>query len=287
MTSGLEGVLVARDWCGHMLNAEALPELQARAVDEARASQDALAGLVSVVTPARDAAHVIEAAVRSVAEQTVPVLEHIVVDDGSTDGCDEVVRRLQARYPHVVYLQQSQQGSGPARNAGIEHARGRYIAFLDSDDWWLPNKLARQLAFMEANDVVFSYGDYVKRDIESGAILASYELPETVGYEDLVRACPIGCLTAAYNQEAIGKHYMPSFRRGQDWALWLALARAGYQARKYPGTEAVYNNRAGSLSARKILKGLDIYRIYRTEEGFGPLQALWYLGRHTASKLKT
>lgn len=235
---------------------------------------------VSVVTAAHNAADVIDRAVRSVAGQTRPVHEHVIVDDGSTDGTRAVVDRLREEFPHISYVYQLRAGPAVARNRGIDRATGRLIAFVDSDDWWLPQKLEHQVAFMESTGAVFTYGDYEKRDARTGNILARYELPESLEHEDLLGNCPIGCLTAAYDQSALGKRYMPDVRRGQDWGLWLALTRDGTTAYKYPGNHAVYNESCGSLSSGKVRKAVDVFRIYRREEGFGFWRSARYLWRH-------
>lgn len=244
-----------------------------------------LSGLVSVVTPARDSATLIERAIRSVAAQTVAPLEHIVVDDGSTDGTADIVERLRGEFPHVRYERQSWQGAAVARNRGIELARGRYIAFLDSDDCWGERKLEHQIAYMEDRGALFSYGDYTIRDPRTGGVIRVFRSPDRLGYEDFLNGCPIGCLTACYNQERLGKVYMPLVRRGQDWGLWLALTRGGTTAMRYPGNHAVYHVRGGSLSSNKLLKSLDVYRIYRREERKGPLESLWYLTRFSWPKI--
>lgn len=240
-----------------------------------------LAGSVSVVTPTFNAAQVLTEAIRSVCAQTVPVLEHIVIDDGSTDATREVVEELQRTVPHLVYIRRPRENAAAARNAGIEAARGTYIAFLDSDDFWLPRKIERQLGFMRTRDCVFSYGSYVVRHRISGKTLRTHQPPAMVGYRDLLRSCPVGCLTAAYNQEALGKRYMPAVARGQDWGLWLALTRNGVRGMRYPGVEAVYVCGGESLSANKLSKGRDMYRIYRQYERFGRLRAFWHLARHS------
>ena len=250
-------------------------------VAEARPSAlAALDGLVSVVTPARNMAWCIEEVVRCVAQQTIAPLEHIIVDDGSVDGTVEIVARLQATHPRVVLLSQPQLGSAAARNRGIEYARGRYIAFLDGDDYWRERKIERQVRYMERHGALFTYGDYDRVDGRTGIAVAHYDAPASVEHADLLYGCPIGCLTAAYNQEVLGKFYMPGVARGHDWGLWLRLTRAGQRAEKFPGTEAVYRCHRGSLSADKFRKGLDIYRIYRTDEGMSVGAALHKLACH-------
>jgi len=241
---------------------------------------------VSVVTAAHDAVDVIEQAIRSVADQTLPVYEHIVVDDGSRDGTARVVEDLKAEFPHLVCLTQSRQGSAVARNRGIERATGRYIAFLDSDDWWRAGKVAAQIPFMEETGAPFTFGDYEKHDPATGRFIARYAVPASIGYGELLRGCPIGCLTVAYDQFVLGKRYMPAVARGQDWGLWLALTRDGLRARKYPGNYAVYTERSGSLSSDKLAKVKDIYSIYRAYERFAIPTASYFLARHVLSALR-
>jgi glycosyltransferase involved in cell wall biosynthesis len=241
---------------------------------------------VSVVMPAHDAAGELS---RSLASALLPTryrLQVIVVDDGSRDATRECVEAIQDNTPGVEYLWQPHRGAAAARNLGIEAATGRYIAFLDSDDLWLPGKLEAQIGFMQRKQVAFSYGDYERRDRKTGATLGTFVAPERHGYRDLLHGCPIGCLTAAYDQQALGKVYMPAVRRGQDWGLWLALTRLGGPARKYPGVHAVYHTGGDSLSANKMAKVHDVYRVYREQEGLDPLRSGWYLLHHAVNALR-
>tara|TARA_R110002126_G_scaffold10245_43_gene46598 strand:- start:2844 stop:3620 length:777 start_codon:yes stop_codon:yes gene_type:complete len=243
-------------------------------------SDKPLDNLVSVITPVFNGAKYIHSSVAAVASQSIKVLEHIVIDDGSSDNTLQILQQLQHEYPHLKVLSQRNQGAGVARNAGIAAAEGKYIAFLDSDDGWLKNKLEQQIGFMETTGAVFSYGDYDEVDEVSGQTIASFKLPQRLTYRQLLNGCPIGCLTAAYNQLALGKCYMPLVRRGQDWGLWLAITRTGADAVKYPGNCARYNRLQVSLSKNKLKKMLDVYQIYSTEERLNPVRCGYHLFRH-------
>lgn len=248
-------------------------------------NQSSLGGLVSVITPAFNAVASLERVVCSVASQSVPVLEHIVIDDGSNDGTAEVLGRLSREFGHLRTIAQPRRGAANARNAGIEVARGRYVTFLDSDDEWRPDKLAHQVGFMEDTGTLFSYGDYWQCRNSDHGDLDVYRTPESLDYSDFLNGCPIGCLTVAYNQEQLGKVYMPEVRRGHDWGLWLALTRDGTVARRYPGIAAIYHVRRGSLSKDKLRKAWDVYRIYRDQERVGRVRSLFLLGRHSWNSL--
>ena len=242
-------------------------------------------GLVSVITPAHNAATTLPACVASVAAQGDIVKEHIVINDGSTDATAELLAELKPSHPKLRLLAQTHKGAGPARNAGIEAATGRYIAFLDSDDLWLPEKLNQQVQFMQATAAPFTYGAYHINHQQSGRVIATYNPPSSACHRTLLRSCPIGCLTAAFDQRRLGKRYMPTHGRGQDWALWLDLTRHGLIARRYPGVLATYHRSHQSLSARKLCKAWDMYRIYREVAGQPPLESLVLLFHHTLSRL--
>lgn len=138
---------------------------------------------------------------------------------------------------------------------------------------------------MAANDVAFSYGDYYDVDATTGTVLGRHEAPKQLTYSDLLRGCPIGCLTVAFDQTVLGKRYMPDVRRGQDWGFWLALPRDGAVAQRYPGCHAYYHRAGDSLSSAKIVKVVDIYRIYREQERIGPVRTLFYLLSHVIGAL--
>ena len=235
---------------------------------------------VSVITAAFNSAGVIERNIRSVAAQSLQPKEHIIIDDGSVDDTAGIARRLRREFPHLRIIRQANGGAARARNAGIEAATGRLVAFLDSDDAWSEHKLESQVRFMTENAVAFSYGDYHDVDSTTGTVLGRHEAPPQLTYLDLLRGCPIGCLTVAFDQAALGKRFMPDVRRGQDWGFWLELTRDGTVGRRYPGCHADYYRARGSLSTAKFSKAGDIYRIYRQQEQFGRVRSLHYLFSH-------
>lgn len=240
---------------------------------------------VSVVTPMYNAAEVIGRCVQSVAQQTYSPCEHVIVDDGSVDGSIEIVERLSIRYPAIRLIRQENQGAGAARNAGIACARGRYIAFLDADDCWDFEKLESQITFMKEEDIAFSYGDYFAIDAVTRETAGICTAPSCLRYHDLLRRCSIGCLTAAYDTESLGKVYMPPVRRGQDWGLWLRLTRKGGAAHRYPGCHAYYSTGGKSLSGAKVRKAADVYSIYRHYEGIGRVYAFRLMCEHIVSSV--
>lgn len=241
---------------------------------------------VSVITPAYNCEKFIRQTVDCVANQTLKVKQHIIINDGSTDNTLAILHRLQTQYPHLLVLNQPNSGAAAARNLGIHHASARYIAFLDSDDSWAPEKLEKQISFMEHNDIVFSYGDYEEIDEDTGEILHKYHLPSSLTYKQLLNGCPIGCLTAAYNQEKLGKRYMPQIRRGQDWALWLAITKDNIVAKRYDGCLAQYRMVNSSLSKNKFKKMFDVLEIYTKEQQLNWFSSAWHLFLHVLYVLR-
>ncbi|MER2507178.1 glycosyltransferase family 2 protein [Amaricoccus sp.] len=237
------------------------------------------APLVSVITPVRDAAGTLPATVASVRAQTRGDWEMLLIDDGSTDGSAALAAGFAAADPRIQALaQESHLGTAAARNRGIAAARGRYVAFLDADDLWRPEKLARQLAFMAAGGHVFAFSAYRRMD-EAGRPLGVVGVPARVGYEDLLRDNVIGCLTAIYDARALGPVEMPPLVRRQDFGLWLRLLKLTPHAHGQDEVLADYRVRPGSLSRNKFAAARDNWRLYREVEALPPARAAYYFLR--------
>lgn len=235
--------------------------------------------LVTVVTPAYRVESRLPDTIESVLAQTMPSLEHLIVDDASPDGTWNVIQRYASQDSRVVAIR-LEENAGPAhaRNAAIRASRGRYVAFLDADDLWLPHKLERQLAFMRHHDAPLSFSWYERVDDEgqrSGRVVSA---PSEVGYRDLLKSNHIGCLTAMYDSNVLGKPEMPSIRVHQDWGYWLALTRTGIVARCVPEVLALYRYSYGqTVSSNKLRTVGYKWRVFRELEGFGVFRSLYYL----------
>ena len=183
-------------------------------------SSGAEAPLFTVVTPVWNAAATLAEAVESVAAQTLPDWEQILVDDGSTDGSRAAAAALAAADPRRRLLAwDDNRGAAEARNAAIRAARGRYIAFLDADDRWHPDKLARQLAQFRATGAGLVFSAYARVDA-AGRRLGTVTVPPRVTRADLLDGNVIGCLTAAYDTRRHGRVEMPPLRRRVPAPAW-------------------------------------------------------------------
>ncbi|WP_264214794.1 glycosyltransferase family 2 protein [Leisingera thetidis] len=254
--------------------------------DPAAAGASAAAPLVSVVMPAYNAAAVLGRAVASVRAQTLADWELLIADDGSRDGTGALARAEAAREPRIrVLALPENRGAAAARNLALAAARGRYIAFLDADDTWLPQKLARQVGWMQAEGIAFSYTSYLRGDGQAWSLRRA---PASVTRRQLLRGNAIGCLTAVCDRQMLGDFTMPGFRRRQDYALWLQLLRRVPQAHGLDEPLACYWREKGRASlSSNLLKGArGTLQVYREQEQLSWPLALWCLLRHLSRHLR-
>ena len=241
--------------------------------------------VTSIITPSHNSTQFISATIQSVLNQSISDWELIIVDDCSSDNSVEVVQSFVERDSRIKLIQLSENsGAAVARNRAIEAAQGRYIAFLDSDDLWLPGKLEKQLAFMQANNYPFTYAAYDKID-ENGQVFGHIGVPDRVCYSDLLKTCSIGCLTAIYDTEYFGKVTMPLIRKRQDLGLWLKLLKKTEYAYGLNETLAQYRVRTDSISANKANAAKFTWRLYREVEGLNLLKASYYFSHYAVRGL--
>ena len=243
--------------------------------------------LVTIVTPVHNSEKYLTNTIASVKSQTYANWEHILVDDCSTDESAEIIKKHIAQDRRIQYHRlPKNSGAGIARNKAIELAQGDYIAFLDSDDLWRPEKLFKQLTFMQANDYKFSFTSYELMS-ETGEPLSKKVIAkEQVTYDSALYKNPIGCLTVMYDVSFFGKQYMPAIRKRQDYALWLKLLKKtnGYGLQE---SLAFYRTGNASISSNKLDLLKYEWKIYREVEGLSWLKSSFYLLSAIILKLKT
>jgi teichuronic acid biosynthesis glycosyltransferase TuaG len=233
--------------------------------------------LVSIITPSFNSLQYIKETIVSIQNQTYTNWELIITDDCSTDGTIEFIKKLSLSDARIKCYQLSKNcGAGVARNNSIRYASGNYIAFCDSDDLWTLDKLEKQLAFLEVNNLSFTCSAYQKID-EDGNKMGIFYPPEKITFNDLLKSCSIGCLTAIYDVSKIGKIYMPDIRRRQDYGLWLKIFKIiGSTEVMSTQVTAYYRIRKDSISRNKIRAALFHYQILR-EYGEGSfLKSIYY-----------
>lgn len=235
-------------------------------------------GLVSVIMATFNASKFLAESIESVLNQTYSHLELLITDDHSSDPKTlQILRHYSEKDPRVkVFHLQSNQGPGSARNNSIKNAQGRFIAFCDSDDRWFPEKLERQLAFMQEKDCALSCTSYISCDDkneETGIVIA----PERISFGMMKRDNKVGCLTAVYDVEKLGcKYYMPGLRKRQDWALFLSIIRKCRMAYAIQEPLAYYRHRNHSVSSNKLSLIKYNVKVYETILGFSKAKAYLY-----------
>lgn len=235
--------------------------------------------LVSVIMPAYNSAAYISEAIGSVMQQTYTHWELIVIDDASTDDSILIVKQLMQEEQRIMLLQNFQNsGPGPTRNAGIKAAKGDFIAFLDSDDVWLPAKLEVQLGFMKKHDLKICFSSYYLMNEEGVKLPHIIEALPVLTYSKLLLSNYVGNLTGIYDARG-GKFYAPYLRKRQDWGLWLKVIKHTGQARGITEPLAIYRIRKGSLSRNKYALIKHNFRVYRNFLRFGRLKSALYLSR--------
>ena len=166
-------------------------------------------------------------------------------------------------------------GAAVARNTGIENASGRFIAFLDSDDRWHPEKLQKQVSFMLDHDYALTYTQYHQVN-EHGELIGHLYFPDKTNYHSLLKTCIIGCLTAMYDTQKLGKVYFPLIRKRQDFALWLKILQIVPYAYCLEEDLASYTVRSDSISSNKFNAAQHTWNLYRNVENLALLPATYY-----------
>ena len=232
---------------------------------------------VSIIMPAYNASLFIEESIRSVISQTYRFWELVIVDDASQDRTPEILRYWSDLDKRIVIdLLSVNRGAAFARNHGLAIARARYVAFLDSDDHWHPDKLSRQLAFMEQGSFAFTCTGFEVMDAE-GKRLNSAPIPHgELSYKDILGNCIIGCSTVILDRHQFSAIQFPDMRSRQDFALWLNLLRDGTKAIGLPEILTRYRLSPNGVSRNKWMAASQMWRVYREHEGFGVFKTFRY-----------
>ncbi|MCR9930473.1 MULTISPECIES: glycosyltransferase family 2 protein [Vibrio diabolicus subgroup] len=229
--------------------------------------------VVSIIMPTYNSEQTVVESIQSVLSQTYKNWELIIVDDRSTDNTWQVIQTYADKYDNIrVFQNKENLGAGASRNFAIKKAKGRFIAFLDSDDLWMENKLAEQIPFMLENNYPLTYTHYSRFNNEEE--LSVVTAPEYTTYKKLMYSNVIGCLTAVYDTEALGKRYMPLIRKRQDMGLWLDILKDTPKAYCLPKPLAKYRMDSG-MTANKFSVLSYQWKFYRDVVGLSLPRSLF------------
>lgn len=219
--------------------------------------------LVSIIMPSYNTAQYIADSIRSVQAQTYKNWELLIVDDCSSDNSDDVVAPFLSD-ARIRYLKNEvNSGAAVSRNYALREAKGRWIAFLDSDDLWHPEKLERQIFFMGKENCHFSYTYYQEIDEASQPLGVTVQGPRHITKAGMLRFCWPGCLTVMYDAQEIGLLQIPDIRKNNDYAMWLQVVSQA-DCCLLPEILAGYRRRSGSISNQSYVKLIKWhYRLFR------------------------
>ena len=232
--------------------------------------------LVSIITPSYNSERFISDTINSVIGQTYDNWELIIVDDASYDQTPKIIKRFLSKESRIkaIFLKENI-GPSEARNQAIRIAKGRFIAFLDSDDLWLPNKLDAQINYMITNSVGFSFTSYIQISEDGLNHLKEIHAPARINYNSYLKNTIIGCLTVVLDKRIVGDFEMPKIRSSHDMALWLMILKQGFVAHGIDITLAKYRLVSTSNTANKLKSMYDVWRVYRDFEKLNLIFSLY------------
>ena len=231
--------------------------------------------LVSIIMPSYNTGNYIGESIAAVLEQSYTDWELIIVDDCSTDNTEQIVESF--RDERIRYLKnEKNSGAAVSRNKALLEAKGKWIAFLDSDDLWSEDKLEKQIRFMQENEYYFSYTKYSEIDEESKSLNVMVSGPKVITKRGMFRYCWPGCLTVMYDREKIGLIQIEDIKKNNDYAMWLKVIK---KSKCYLLNEdlAKYRKRSGSISNhsyRKLIKWH--YKLFRQAEKMGFIRSIYH-----------
>lgn len=235
---------------------------------------------VSIITANFNSHLFIQNTYNSISRQTINDWEWLVTDDCSCDGSFEMLGYIADSDKRVKLFKNSTNlGAAVARNKSISHAKGRFIAFIDADDLWAPNKLEKQIAFMLSKkagisfttyNIISEYGGDKNKEIDLNA-------PSIIDYHGLLsKNATFGCSTVMIDKSVVGSIYMPNMRTGQDYATWLSILKNGFVAHLLREPLSTYRIVSGSISRNKFKKALRQWEIYRSHEKLSLFSSIYY-----------
>ena len=243
--------------------------------------------LVSIITPVYNAERFLRQTIESVLSQDYKEWEMILVDDCSKDQSESIIKSYIEKDNRIKYIKlKVNSGAAVSRNTAIENAKGRYIAFLDSDDVWTSNKLKVQIEFMKKNNVGFTFSDYKVMTEEGVEIDRFIRVPKLIDYKGYLKNTIIGCLTVVVDRKICGDFFMVNIRKNQDMATWLKILKRGHKAYGINECLGVYRLVDGSISNNKIKAAKSVWRTYREIEKLNVMISLYYFIGYSYNAVK-
>lgn len=237
--------------------------------------------LVSIITPCYNSEKYIRETIESIRQQSYSNWEQLIVDDASMDRSVALIEEMSVLDPRIRLISlKENHGAAYCRNLATMEAKGRYIAFLDSDDLWHRDKLTKQLAFMKERNCDVSYTSYLHIDERGHSLQKRILACPVLTYQKQLYNNYVGNLTGIYDREKLGHIFSPELRKRQDWAVWLeAIKRSEKPALGLQEDLAYYRVHKNSISSDKVALVKFNFHFYREYLRFSYLKSLYCLGR--------
>lgn len=230
---------------------------------------------VSIITPCYNSAKFLQETMDSVLQQTFTDWEWLITDDFSTDDSVEIIRTVDD--PRIkIIISKENGGAGSARNQSLELAQGRFITFLDADDYWEPNFLEEMIRFMKTENAELAYSNYARCDENLHPKLNDFIADKEVTFHNLLKTCRLSLLSSMYDSERVGKEFFPAGSKREDHVMWLNLLKKIKVGKPLPKTMAKYRMHASSVSRKKSNIIKDQYLVYNDHMNFSTMKSLYY-----------
>lgn len=235
-------------------------------------------GLVSVIMPTYNCGRFIGETIESIKAQTYSNWELVIVDDCSTDNTKNIVEQYMSQDDRIQYhCLEVNSGAAVARTTAMKIADGEYMAFCDSDDLWFPDKLEKQLKFMQDNSYNFSCTAYEQIDEDSNELNRIIKTKKRCNYNRLLLDCPVGNSSVMYNVESMGKFEVPNIRKRNDDALWLQMLKKEKYIWGMPDVLMRYRIRKNSISSNKFKVIKYHWVLYREIEHLSVIRSAFHV----------
>ena len=244
--------------------------------------------LVSVITPSYNSEEFIGSTINSVINQSYSNWELIIVDDCSSDETVSLIKEFVKKDNRVkLFVNDINSGAGHSRNVGLEMSKGRFIAFLDSDDLWLKDKLKEQVDFMLKKNITISFTSYGLIDENGNKLNKTIKSVPKVDYKEVLKNTIIGMSTSMIDTTIVGKNFrLIDLRTRQDLYLWITLLKRGHLAYGLKSVLASYRVRTNSISSNKIDGAKKVWYLYYHVEKLGLLKSTYYFFFYAFNAIK-
>lgn len=230
---------------------------------------------VSIITPVFNSSKFLEETITSVLNQTFTDWEWMITDDKSTDNSVEIIQKINDSRIQLI-LSKKNGGAGHARNLSLKQASGRFITFLDADDFWEPNFLEEMISFMKKENTELAYSNYARCDANLNPVIDDFKADKPVTFDNLLKTCRLSLLSSMYDSQRVGKEYFPEGSKREDHVMWLNLLKKIPVGKPLPKTMAKYRMHQSSISRKKSNIVKDQYLVYKDYMNFSTVKSLYY-----------